>query len=290
MDFLHLTYNIKTTNIYTRLQVTWELLVSIPLNQGLPSCIKMFRSLESLHIYLIQHLNTKTITIRDINFTQFYFLYVWQAKELTYVIHEVVSFLTKSGVGWDTICSKGGGFQTAGSVPTGNVTDLTNRIGWTPKCKFPLVIGVSDFLGKLGSRRAVSVLGLILFLGGFSSEDKTRDLGHAALFLNAVDFFSLSVSCGVRLNPVSKLSKFVCSDVNTDEGENSHLSPLRNAWGECIGVAGGVFSLSSKGFFCIPGDEIIGRKGSLSFRNTVLLFSMSSSISSCILSMLYTFH
>ena len=60
---------IKTTNIYTRLQLTWELLVSIPLNQGLPSCIKMFRSLESLHIYLIKHLNTKTITIKDINFT-----------------------------------------------------------------------------------------------------------------------------------------------------------------------------------------------------------------------------
>ena len=43
---------------------------------------------------------------------------------------------------------------------------------------------------------------------------------------------------GVRLNPVSKLSKFVCSDVNTGGGENSHLSSLRNAWGECIGVAG----------------------------------------------------
>ena len=208
-------------------------MVSIPLNQGLPSCIKMFRSLESLHIYLIKHLNTKTITIRDIDFThsQFYFLYVWQARELTYGIHEVVSFLTKSGVGWDTICSKGGAFQTAGSVLTGNVTDQTNRIGWTPKCKFPLVMGVSDFLGKLGSRRAVSVLGLILFLGGFSSEDKTKDVGHAALFLSAADFFSLSVSWGVRLNPFSKLSKFVCSDVSTGGGENSHQSSLRNAWG-----------------------------------------------------------
>ena len=60
--------------------------------------------------------------------------------------------------------------------------------------------------------------------------------------------------------------------------------------GDCIGVAGGVFSLSSKGFSCIPGDGIIGRKGSLSFKNTVLLFSMSSSMSSCILSMLYTSH
>ena len=170
--------------------------------------------------------------------SQFYVLYVWQAGELTYGIHEVVSFLTKSGVGRDTICSKGGGFQTAGSVLTGNVTDLTNGIGWTPKCKFPLVMGVSDFLGKLGSRRAVSVLGLILFLGGFSSEDKTKDVARAALFLSAVDFFSLSVSWGVRLNPVSKSSKFVCSDVNTGGGENSHLSSLKNVWGKCIVLLG----------------------------------------------------
>ena len=105
-----------------------------------------------------------------------------------------------------------------------------------------------------------------------------------------MQLFFLSVSWGVRLNPVSKSSKFVCPDVNTGGGENSHLSSLRNAWGECIGVAGDVFSLSSKGFSCIPGDGIIGRKGTLSFRNTVLLFSISSSISSCILSMLYTFH
>ena len=101
VGFLHLTYNIKATNINTRLQLTWELLVSIPMNQGLPSCIKMFRSLESLHIYLKNHLNTKTITIRDINFTHFTVLLptFWQAGELTYGICEVVSFLTKSGVG-----------------------------------------------------------------------------------------------------------------------------------------------------------------------------------------------
>ena len=115
------------------------------------------------------------------------------------------------------------------------------------------------------------MVGLSLFLGGFSSEDKTKNMGLAALFLSAVDFSFLSVSWGgVRLNPVSKLSKFTRSDVNTGGGENSHLSSLRNAWGECIGVAGGVFSLSSKGFSCIPGDGIIGRKGSLSFKNTVL--------------------
>ena len=96
-------------------------------------------------------------------------------------------------------------------------------------------MGVSNFLGKLGTRRAVSVLGLILFLGGFSSEDKAKDVGCAALFLSAVDFFSFSVSWGVRLNLVSKSSKFVCSDVNTGGGENSHLPSLRNAWGS-VGV------------------------------------------------------
>ena len=50
--------------------------------------------------------------------SQFYFLFVWQAGGLTYDIREVVSFLTKSDVGWDTICSKVGGFQIVGSVPT----------------------------------------------------------------------------------------------------------------------------------------------------------------------------
>ena len=71
---------------------------------------------------------------------QFYFLLVWQAGGLTYVMREVVSFLTKSEVGWDTICSKGGGFQITGfsqlieglvlSVQRGNtkVFDL-NRSG-----------------------------------------------------------------------------------------------------------------------------------------------------------------
>ena len=64
----HLTYNIKTTNTYTKLQLTWELLVRFPLTEGLSSCIKIFRSLESLHIYHIEHLNTKTITIQKHHF------------------------------------------------------------------------------------------------------------------------------------------------------------------------------------------------------------------------------
>ena len=133
------------------------------------------------------------------------------------------------------------------------------------------------------------MVGFALFLGGFSSEDKTKDFGLTALFLSAGDFLLLSV-VSVRLSPIFELSNFACSYVNTGGGENSHLSSLRNACGECIGVAGGVLSLSSKGSSCIFGDGITGRKGSLSFKNTVLLFSMSRSILSSMSSMLYTFH
>ena len=88
---------------------------------------------------------------------------------------------------------------------------------------------------------------------------------------------------------VSKLSKFVFSGVNTGGGENSHLSSLRNAWGECIGVDWGVFSPSSKNSSCLSGDGSIGIKGSLSLKNTVL-FSLSNSILSYKLSLLYTLH
>ena len=109
----------------------------------------------------------------------------------------LVSFLTNSGVGWGTICSKGGGFQVAGSVPTGNLTDLTNRIGWTPKCVFSLVMGVSGLLTELGSRRAATVLCLILFLGGFSPEGKIKDVGLVTPFLNVFEFLSLFMSWGV---------------------------------------------------------------------------------------------
>ena len=142
-----------------------------------------------------------------------------------------MSFLTKSDVGWDTICNKGGGFQIAGSVPTDKGTGLTSKKGVTPKCSIPTEVEGSDVPCRLWLRGVDIVVGLVLFLGGFSSEDKTNDVGQAALFLSTVGFFSLSVSWGVRLNPVSKLSKFVCSDVRTGGGESSHLSSLRNAWG-----------------------------------------------------------
>ena len=169
--------------------------------------------------------------------SQFYFLFVWQAGGLTYDIHEVVSFLTKSDVGWDTICSKGGGFQITGSVPTERGPGLTSKKERTLKVLISIEVEGSEVPCRLRSRGVDAVEGLTLFLGGFSSEDKTKDFGLAALFLSAGDFLLLSM-LSVRLSPISELSNFACSDVNTGGGENSHLSSLRNACGECIGVAG----------------------------------------------------
>ena len=111
-------------------------------------------------------------------------------------ICEVVSFLTKSDVGWDTICSKGGGFQIASSVPTERGTGLTSKKEGTPKCSIPTEVEGSDVPCKLWLRGVDVVVGLTLFLGGFSSEDKTKEVGLTALFLSAVDFPFLSVSWG----------------------------------------------------------------------------------------------
>ena len=114
--------------------------------------------------------------------SQFYFLFVWQAGGLTYDICEVVSFLTKSDVGWDTICSKGGGFQIAGSVPAERGTSLTSKKGGTLKFLISIEVEGSEVPCRLRLRGIDIVVGLTLFLGGFSSEDKTKDLGLAALF------------------------------------------------------------------------------------------------------------
>ena len=246
---------------------------------------------ESLHIShrTFKHKDNHSLKTSLLPTSQFYFLFAWQARGLTYDIREVVSFLTKSDVGWNTICSKGGGFQITGSVPTERGTGLTSKKEGTLKFLFSIEVEGSDVPCRLRSRGVDDMEGLTLFLGGFSSEDKTKDFGLAALFLSAGDFLLLSV-LSVRLRPISELSNFACSDVNTSGGENSHLSSLRNACGECIGVAGDVLSFSSKGSSCISGDGIIGRKGSLSFKNTVLLFSMSKSVLSSMSSMLYTFH
>ena len=45
--------------------------MSVPLNQGLLSCIKIFWPLEGLHMYHKNHLNTKTITNINISCTHF---------------------------------------------------------------------------------------------------------------------------------------------------------------------------------------------------------------------------
>ena len=70
-------------------------------------------------------------------------------------------------------------------------------------------------------------------------------------------------------------------NVSTGGSENSHLSSLRNAWWDCRGVTGGVFSPSSKCSSDISGKGSTGRKGSLSLRMFILLISLSSSNKSC---------
>ena len=161
------------------------------------------------------------------------------ASQRTHIcICEVVSYLTKSGVGWDTICSRDGGCQMIGSEPTGKVTGLTNRTGWAPKCSIPIEVEGFDIPCILLLKWAATVLDLILFLGGCSSNGKVRDLGQAVLF----DFFSPTVSWGVRFSVVSNESEddFTSDWVGimgiTGGGENNHLPSLRNAWGE-VGVS-----------------------------------------------------
>ena len=73
-----------------------------------------------------------------------------------------------------------------------------------------------------------------------SSNGKVRDVGQTALFLSAFDFFSLTVSLGVELDPIPVVSSTSEDDFTsewvgitgiTGGDENSHLSSLRNAWG-----------------------------------------------------------
>ena len=82
-----------------------------------------------------------------------------------------MSFLTNSGVGRDTICSSGGG-----------LSDLTSKKGWAPKYVFSVGMGVSGFLSGFESRRAATVLDLILFLGVFSAEGKIRRRSSNSFF------------------------------------------------------------------------------------------------------------
>ena len=134
------------------------------------------------------------------------------------------------------------------------------------------------------------------FLGGRSLDGKVRDLGCAALFLSAVDFFSLSVSWGVRFSVVfTELEDDLTSDWVgitgiTGGGENNHLSSLRNAWVECRGVTGGAVIPSAKNSSGRSSEGSTGRRGSLSLRMVILMISLSSPNKSCEQSMLETFH
>ena len=137
---------------------------------------------------------------------------------------------------------------------------------------------------------------LILFSGG-SSKGKVRDVGRAALFQSAVDFFSFTGLQGVRLDSICVLSgpmEVYCNSESigfiTGGGENSHLSSLRNAWGECKGVTDGVLNPSSKSSSGISGEGSTGRKGSSSLRRFKLFTSLSSSNKSFAQSILQTFH
>ena len=104
---------------------------------------------------------------------------------------------------------------------------------------------------------------------------------------------------GVRLDPICVLCCVLEGDCTlelvgitfiTGGGENSHLSPLRNAWGGCKGVTDGVLNPSSKSSSGISGEGSTGRKGSLSLRRFILSTSPSSSNKSFAQSMLQTFH
>ena len=117
----------------------------------------------------------------------------------------------------------------------------------------------------LQSSWAATVLDLILFLGRCSSDGKVRDLGWAALFLSAVDFFSLTVSWGVRFSAVSNESE---DDFTSDwmgitgitgGGENNHLSSLRNAWGNVrVSLVGQLIHLPRVPQVCLVKEAQVG--------------------------------
>ena len=91
-------------------------------------------------------------------------------------------------MGRGTICSKDGGLQVTWSVPTGNLTGLTNKMGRAPDCVLSVVMGGSCFLAEVLSRRAAIVLVLLLFLGDFPSKGKIKDEGLTTLFVSVLIF------------------------------------------------------------------------------------------------------
>ena len=95
---------------------------------------------------------------------------------------------------------------------------------------------------------------------------------------------------GVELNPISVVSSTLEGNFTSEwvgitgiigGGENSHLSSLTNAWGDCSDVTGGVFNPSSKGSSGMSGKGSTGRKGSLSLGIFILFTSLSNSNKSC---------
>ena len=112
-----------------------------PLKQGLYSGLKCQSLGRLLHLKTLIHifkLPHKDITHIDTTVLNNFWIVECQLLpgylagwRLTYGIHEVVSHLTKLGVGQEIICSGEGGCQIIGSEPTGKVTGLSNRIGWT---------------------------------------------------------------------------------------------------------------------------------------------------------------
>ena len=89
--------------------------------------IQVFRGSSHISHRTLKHKDNHNLKTSLSHTPKFYFHLIWQAGGLTYDIREVVSFLTKSDVGWDTICSKGGRFQIVGSVPTERGTGLTSK-------------------------------------------------------------------------------------------------------------------------------------------------------------------
>ena len=145
------------------------------------------------------------------------------------------------------------------------MTGLTSRIGWTPKCSIPIEVDGFDVPCILLSWWAATVLGLIFFLGGCSSDGKVRDLGWAALFLSAVEFFSLTVSLGVRFSEVSNESEndFTSDWVGitgiTGGGENRLLFSLGNAWGNVgVSLVGYLIFLPKVSQVCLVKEAQVG--------------------------------
>ena len=147
-------------------------------------------------------------------------------------IHEVVSLLTKSGVGCEIICSKEGGCQIVGPGPTGKVNSLTSRIGWTEvftKCSFSVVVGGFDISCALWSRWAATV----------SCRVGCSPSGYCWFIFSHYDLgggveFDL-ISAVSSASEGSFTSEWVDNVGTTGGSENSHLSSLRNAWG-IVGV------------------------------------------------------